>query len=64
MYNSDTFRYRLIAREILANNMSLEEAEYALGVYNDQGRSDVVMEKYFLTQTDLDVILTCTNHYK
>lgn len=47
MYNSDTFRYRLIAREILANNMSLEEAEYALGVYNDQGRSDVVMEKYF-----------------
>jgi hypothetical protein len=47
MPNLDTIRYRLVAREILSLNMSLEEAEYALGVYHDQGRADVVMEKYF-----------------
>ena len=47
MPNLDTIRYRLVAREILTLNMSLEEAEYALGVYQDQGRKDVVMEKYF-----------------
>jgi len=46
MPNLDTIRYRLVAREILSMNMSLEEAEYALGVYHDQGRSDVVIEKY------------------
>ncbi len=47
MSNLDTIRYRLVAREILSLNMSLEEAEYTLGVYHDQGRTDVVMEKYF-----------------
>ena len=43
MSNLDTIRYRLVAREILSLNMSLEEAEYTLGVYHDQGRTDVVM---------------------
>ena len=47
MSNLDTIRYRLVAREILSLNMSLEEAEYTLGVYHDQGSTDVVMEKYF-----------------
>ena len=44
--HTETIRYRIGAREVLLENLTLEDAEYTMGVYHDQGRTDLVMEEY------------------
>ena len=44
--HTETIRYRIVAREVLLENLTLEDAEYTMGVYLDQGRTDLVMEEY------------------
>ena len=43
----DTLKYRIVSsREIIKDNLSIEEADYMLGVLHDQGKTDLVMEEY------------------
>ena len=44
--HTETIRYRIVAREVLLENLTLEDAEYTMGVYHDQGRTGLVMEEY------------------
>ena len=44
--HTETIRYRIVAREVLLENLTLEDAEYTMGVYHAQGRTDLVMEEY------------------
>ena len=44
--HTETIRYRIVAREVLAENLSQEEAFTIIGNYEDQGRTGLVMEEY------------------
>ncbi|SVA19728.1 uncharacterized protein METZ01_LOCUS72582 [marine metagenome] len=44
--HTEQTRYRIVAREVLVENLSQEDAEYTMGVYHDQGRTDLVIEEY------------------
>ena len=42
----ETIRYRIVAREVLVDNLSQEDAFTIMGNYEDQGKTDLVMEEY------------------
>ena len=44
--HTETIRYRIVAREVLVDNLSQEEAFTIMGNYEDQGKPDLVMEEY------------------
>ena len=44
--HTETIRYRIVAREVLVDNLSQEEAFTIIGNYEDQGRTGLVMEEY------------------
>ena len=44
--HTETIRYRIVAREVLADNLSQEDAFTIMATYQDQGRTDLVMEEY------------------
>ena len=41
---TETIRYRIVAREVLVDNLSQEDAFTIMGNYQDQGKTDLVME--------------------
>ena len=43
---TETIRYRIVAREVLVDNLSQEDAFTIMGNYQDQGKTDLVMEEY------------------
>ena len=44
--HTETIRYRIVAREVLVDNLSQEDAFTIMATYKDQGRTDLVMEEY------------------
>ena len=44
--HTETIRYRIVAREVLVDNLSQEDAFTIMATYQDQGRTDLVMEEY------------------
>ena len=44
--HTETIRYRIVAREVLVDNLSQEDAFTIMGNYADQGKTDLVMEEY------------------
>ena len=44
--HTETIRYRIVAREVLLENLTLEDAVTIMATYQDQGRTDLVMEEY------------------
>ena len=46
MHTETTIRYRIVAREVLADNLSQEDAFTIMATYQDQGRTGLVMEEY------------------
>jgi hypothetical protein len=40
-------RYRVVTREILEANLSLEDAQYLIENLRDQGKINLIMEEYF-----------------
>ena len=44
--HTETIRYRIVAREVLVDNLSQEEAFTIIGNYEDQGKTGLVMEEY------------------
>ena len=46
MHTETTIRYRIVAREVLVANLSQEDAFTIMATYQDQGRTDLVMEEY------------------
>ena len=44
--HTETIRYRIVAREVLVDNLSQEEAFTIMGNYEDQGRTGLIMEEY------------------
>ena len=44
--HTETTRYRIVAREVLVDNLSQEDAFTIMATYQDQGRTDLVMEEY------------------
>ena len=44
--STETIRYRIVAREVLVDNLSQEDAFTIMGNYQDQGKTDLVMEEY------------------
>ena len=44
--HTETIRYRIVAREVLVDNLSQEGAFTIMGKYEDQGKTDLVMEEY------------------
>ena len=44
--HTETIRYRIVAREVLVDNLSQEDAFTIMGNYEDQGKTDLVMEEY------------------
>ena len=44
--HTETIRYRIVARELLVDNLSQEDAFTIMGNYEDQGKTDLVMEEY------------------
>ena len=44
---TETIRYRIVAREVLVDNLSQEDAFTIMGNYQDQGKTDLVMEEYY-----------------
>ena len=43
---TETIRYRIVAREVLVDNLSQEDAFTIMGNYEAQGKTDLVMEEY------------------
>ena len=43
---TETIRYRIVAREVLVDNLSQEDAFTIMGNYEDQGKTGLVMEEY------------------
>ena len=39
-------KYRIVTKELLADNLTLEEANYTLNVFKDQGKIDLEIEKH------------------
>ena len=46
MINIETIRYRIVAREVLVENLTQDEAMIVMATYEDQGRTGLVMEEY------------------
>ena len=46
MINIETIRYRIVAREVLVDNLTQDDAFTIMATYQDQGRTDLVMEEY------------------
>ena len=44
--HTETIRYRIVAREVLVDNLSQEDAFTIMSTYEDQGKTDLVMEEY------------------
>jgi len=44
--HTETIRYRIVAREVLVDNLSQEDAFTIMGNYEDQGKTGLVMEEY------------------
>ena len=44
--HTETIRYRIVAREVLVDNLTQEEAFTIIGNYEDQGKTGLVMEEY------------------
>ena len=44
--HTETIRSRIVAREVLVDNLSQEDAFTIMATYQDQGRTDLVMEEY------------------
>ena len=44
--HTETIRYRIVAREVLVDNLSQEDAFTIMATYEDQGRTGLVMEEY------------------
>ena len=40
-------KYRIVTKEVLADNLTLEDATYTLDVFKDQGKTDLKIEKYY-----------------
>ena len=43
---TETIRYRIVAREVLVDNLSHDYAFTIMGNYEAQGKTDLVMEEY------------------
>ena len=43
---TETTRYRIVAREVLVDNLSQEDAFTVMATYEDQGKTGLVMEEY------------------
>ena len=43
---TETTRYRIVAREVLVDNLSQEDAFTIMSTYEDQGKTGLVMEEY------------------
>ena len=41
-----TIRYRIVAREVLVDNLSQDDALTIIATFEDQGRTGLVMEEY------------------
>tara|TARA_Y100000310_G_scaffold188147_1_gene188102 strand:+ start:2906 stop:3073 length:168 start_codon:yes stop_codon:yes gene_type:complete len=39
-------KYRIVTKEVLADNLTLEDANYTLNVFKDQGKTDLEIEKH------------------
>ena len=39
-------KYRIVIKEVLADNLTLEEATYTLDVFKDQGKTGLEIEKH------------------
>ena len=39
-------KYRIVTKEVLVDNLTLEDATYTLDVFKDQGKTDLEIEKY------------------
>ena len=46
-------KYRIVTKEVLADNLTLEDANYTLDVFKEQGKTDLEIEKYSLTTNRL-----------
>jgi hypothetical protein len=46
MNEIETIRYRIVAREVLVENLTLDEANTVKATYEDQGKTGLVMEEY------------------
>jgi hypothetical protein len=46
MNEIETIRYRIVAREVLVENLTLDEANIVKATYEDQGKTGLVMEEY------------------
>ena len=44
--HTETIRYRIVAREVLVDNLSQEDAFTIMGNYEDQCKTGLVMEEY------------------
>ena len=44
--HTETTRYRIVAREVLVDNLSQEDAFTIMSTYEDQGKTGLVMEEY------------------
>ena len=44
--HTETIRYRIVAREVLVDNLSQEDAFTIMGNYEAQGKTGLVMEEY------------------
>ena len=42
----ETIRYRIVAREVLVDNLNQEDAFIIMSNYQDQGKTNLVMEEY------------------
>ena len=43
---TETTRYRIVAREVLVDNLNQEDAFIIMSNYQDQGKTNLVMEEY------------------
>ena len=39
-------KYRIVTKEVLADNLTLDDANYTLNVFKDQGKTDLEIEKH------------------
>ena len=44
--HTETIRYRIVAREVLVDNLSQDDALTIIATFEDQGRTGLVMEEY------------------
>jgi|LWDU01.1.fsa_nt_gi hypothetical protein len=40
-------RYRVVTRELIEENLSLQDATYLIENLTDQGKNNLIMEEYF-----------------